>query len=294
MSEGRAILNVDLDRPIKRLKASLQRASCLTALGLNSAPRLKQDDLRLPNTMVRYEFVNYDSWPIAQAQEEFGRWALLCGLRDAAEAVGHFLGSTRAVLAAMERAREQETSSIPFDQWQKVETKKRHKFGQAGLPGKVKHLMEVYRLDLDPVLTQHTLSINKARTCLVHGDGFVRPEDATEADGLLVSWRHLGLFVSGPNGERELAPMMEIRGPASVVARVSDVSKSFPVGTRVVFSVQEFSELCGTLYLLGQSAAANVVKWGRAHGIPIQERPPVDTPPTAPSTGPLFLNPPPL
>jgi hypothetical protein len=134
------------------------------------------------------------------------------------------------------------------------------------LPDKIQHLQDTYSLALDPDLVRHLQSINAARNCLVHRRGLVQEQDLNEDGALRVSWRRLAPVITGAAGEREFYPGILVVPGESVGVSNRDVSKSFPLGTAIAFSVQEFADVCWSLFLFGDSTTKRVEDWARAHG----------------------------
>jgi hypothetical protein len=263
-------VNVNLGALLGQLQAAIQRTIHLTALGLNAVSRLSQEDLQLPGTSIQLSLAGPSPWPIEEAQEAFSHWTLVNGFRDASEAVSGFLESTRTVLAVWQLGIRQQSTPLTIGDWQETVQSEGHRFHRSGLPDKIEHLQQTYGLSLDPDLIMHIRSINAARNCLVHRGGVVQERDTNEAGALRVSWRRLTLLVSGENGEREIFPSGLIEAGESLGVAYRDASKIFSVGTAISFSVQEFADLCWSLFLFGVSTTKLVETWGVEHGFNLQ------------------------
>ena len=177
---------------------------------------------------------------------------------------------TRRVLAAWQLALRSRSGSISGAEWHKITVSQQRSFDKGGLPDKIKDLQKAYSLALDPDLAGHLLSINRARNCLVHRGGIVQDDDLNEDGVLRVSWRRLALVIRGPGSERDGFPGARFEADESLVVANRDVSKGFPLGTAISFSVQEFADVCWSLFLLALSTVKLAEDWTREHGITLQ------------------------
>jgi hypothetical protein len=111
------------------------------------------------------------------------------------------------------------------------------------------------------------LSINAARNCLVHRGGAVGPVDVDDNGKLVVRWTRFAVFVRDSVGEREVVPPAKVEAGGEISIRNMQTERVFSLGQSIGFSVQEFSDLCWTLFLFASSASKIVEKYGRARGI---------------------------
>jgi hypothetical protein len=259
-------INIDLGALLAQLQHAIQRTIYLAAMGLNATPRLTQEDMQLPGTSISLSLAGPDPWPIEAAREGFTQWILGNGLRDASEAISGYLEEARTVLAVWQLAVRCRSGPITGADWHAATERQQQDFHWFGLPRKIQHLQDTYSLALDPDLVGHLLSINKARNCLVHRRGIVQGDDLNEDGALRVSWRRLALVINGADGEREGFPGSLVEADESMSVSNRDVSKIFPLGTAIAFSVQEFADVCWSLFLFGNSTTKLIEDWARAHG----------------------------
>jgi hypothetical protein len=104
----------------------------------------------------------------------------------------------------------------------------------------------------------------------VHRQGIVQERDVNEDGALRVSWRRLALVIQGPEGERDGSPGAIIQAGETLCVSNRDISKLFPLGTAISLSVQEFADVCWSLFLLGNSTVKLVEDWARERGITLQ------------------------
>lgn len=264
-------VQVNFGAPLGQLQHAIQRTIHLAALGLNATPRLTQDDLQLPGTSISLQLAGPTPWPIDEAREGFEQWLLMNGLRDATEAISGFLEETRTGLAVWQLAIRSRSGPVTGADWNEATGSQQRRFHRLGLPDKIDDLQRIYSLALDPDLVGHLRTINDARNCLVHRQGIVQERDVNEDAALRVSWRRLACVIRGPDGERDFFPGSLVDVGETLCVSNRDVAKLFPLGTAISFSVQEFADVCWSLFLLGLSTVKLVEDWGRAHGFTLQE-----------------------
>jgi len=108
---------------------------------------------------------------------------------------------------------------------------------------------------------------NLARNCLVHRNGIVSHLDSNSDQGLVVKWRKLEIMATGPGGERVMTAMARVKAGESVFLRHAKDQKLFRKGEFVTFTVDEFGELCMTLFSFGQQLVQNKEQYGRSKGV---------------------------
>ena len=69
-------------------------------------------------------------------------------------------------------------------------------------------------------------------------------------------------MVKGSEGERTIVPPARIERGETLVRRQGNVSRLFKVGEAVIFSPQEFAELCWTLNWFGRTLVQNLEAYG--------------------------------
>ena len=263
-------VHVNLGALLGQLQHAIQRTIYLAALGLNATPRLIQDDLQLLGTSISMQLAGPSVWPIEEAREGFEHWILMNGLRDATEAISGFLEETRMVLAVWQLGIRSRSGPVTGADWHEATVSQQQRFHRLGLPDKIDNLQKSYSLLLDPDLVGHLRTINNARNCLVHRQGIVQERDVNEDGALRVSWRRLALVIQGPEGERAGFPGAIVDVGETLYVSIRDVSKLFPLGNAISFSVQEFADICWSLSLLGLSTTKLIEDWARERGIELQ------------------------
>jgi len=236
-----------------RLARSLQRTMLLVAAGLQNLDKLDPEFLDLP-TDFKLQLDPSLRWTDEQARVNYSEWVLSNGFRDAIESIGSILEETHQVLSIWELCEPgQNRFTLSGSDWNDVIVDGGIKFHRLGLPDKLKHITISHSLFLDEQLLCHLLSINIARNCLVHRNGVVTKRDLTSETELKVTWRKMSLFLKDEDGEKPLQIGEHVEKDSMVCMRFVDVEKSFALGEKIVFSVEEFAEVCWSLFYSGNN-----------------------------------------
>jgi hypothetical protein len=268
MAKDHLSVRVELGGLIGGLQRSIQRCVGLVSFGLLAMENTTDGELELPGAYFQLAIAGDEHRRFAAVKEDFQTWILTGGLRDSVEAVSVSLEQARSVCAVWSFA---PGADITGQEWNERMVTEARKFHRLGLPHKIGFLKDEYDPRLAPDLTEHLLSINRARNCLVHRRGIVSDLDVNSPDGLLVRWLKMELLIEGPSGQRSVIPPARAEAGETVSLRQAETTKLFRVGERVAFDAQEFSELCWTFFRFGQQLVSNLEAYGRARGVPFTE-----------------------
>lgn len=269
-------LTINLDCVLRDLQITLQRTLDLATFGLYATqaatePHLGPDGRRdLPGAFMQLRLA--PELDFATVREEFRRWVIESGLRDAAEALGLLLEEVRKVLRAAAKG-----STVDGEYFQTFVLDEAGKFDGRLFPQKLALIEELGGPAFMPELTPHITSLNQARNCLVHGRGVVRDRDKNTVDGLLVEWVRVGMWIDGEAGQREVIVLSDRtlgEGKFDAGDTISvgwrPTSRLYRVGDRVSFSVQDFSDFCWTFLLFGKQMRKNLEDFVAAKGHSVQ------------------------
>lgn len=267
-------VDVNLGGMLGHLQLLVQRTMNLVSLGLQAGRTLPTQHVELPDTSIAFSIDRSLRWEPETAKAEFTNWLLVNGFRDASEAVAAFLESIRTVVAFWHLATSQsQKGKLRGTDWNERVVDESKKFHRLGLRQKFQFLQKEYGLSLDPVLVEQVLTINAVRNCLVHRGGIVGPIDVDNEGKLVVKWTRLAIIIRDSTGEREAVPPAKVEAGGEVSIQNMQTEKAFSLGRRITFGVQEFSDLCWTLFLFGSSTTQVVEKYGRARGIQFKNPP---------------------
>lgn len=261
-------IHIDLAAMLGGLQRSLQRIIDLASFGLIAAERATNGDLSLPGAYFHVATAGNERRNFAAARTEFCTWVLCNGLRESVESISLMLEEARSVCAYWSFG---SRAMVSGEEWNQRIVAEGKRFHRLGLPDKITFLKTVYDPSLTPEPMEQVTSLNTARNCLVHRRGVVSDRDRNNDDGLLVEWTKLELRAGEPGRERALIPPADVAKGETISIYQKRTSKLFRLGETVAFGAQEFSEICWTFFLLGQSLTAKVESFGRAKGIKFRD-----------------------
>jgi hypothetical protein len=263
-------VKINLDGLRGELQRSLQKVIYLVSAGLQTKDQITPEILQLPTNTIKMVFDSGLNWSSEKAQEQYSEWVLSNGFRDTIENLGTFLESAHRVLSCWELVGKQRDGiDITVADWNEVKVGRG--FNRLGLPKRLKHIKEQHAILFDETLRSHVLSINKARNCLFHRDGIVSDKDITTDNALEVQWRRMVILVQNEDGEKELVRGEVIEGGSQIAIRNEDKTKSFVLGSKMEFTVQEFSDICWCLFLFGEELVRKISDYGVNKGFITEE-----------------------
>ncbi len=298
MAEYKVSIHIDLGSFKGGLQRALQRATDMVAFGLWAAENAPPtDDHGVPGAFFQVSPAENIRLDFDGKKQAFPGWVLANGLRDCIEAAHTFLEEARRVcsvwVAFNGRSR---MTGIEWNEWQRKEEAEALAFHRKGLPDKFDALAK-HSATLVTPLKGHVLAINRTRNCLVHRYGIVTKLDTDSPDGFLVRWLKMEVIVRGLEGERVIGPGEIVHGGETLMIRQTETSKLFRLGDRVLFTAQDFNDICMTLLRFCEALTALVEEFGKSKGVkfttPLAGAPPqgaesADTPDNPPSEAPRY------
>ena len=114
------------------------------------------------------------------------------------------------------------------------------------------------------------LSLNKARTCVVHRLGVVSALDADDTGTLKVTFQHAKFVARGEETGQELVidrPGLVTTEDSMLELHFVESQRQFKIGERVKLRAHELYDTIITLWRFGLTAAQAVEAYGKALGI---------------------------
>ena len=266
-SENLIRINIDLNGLMGSLNRSLQKTTIRVSAGLQNIDNINCRNINVPSNMGMH--ISED---MLKSKEDiiidYREWVLSNGLRDAIEATSILLEEIYAIISIWGLLKvSDKVISVPLVKWNKGIIEKKRKFHRYGVPDKINIIKNDHGVHLDDEIINHILSINKIRNCLVHRFGILGKEDVGNNNYLRVSWRRIQLILENENGRTKVVFGEKISGESTLLMQICDECKDFSIGDRIVFSVEEFSEICFTLNLFGLDATKKMNEFGIANGM---------------------------
>lgn len=206
------------------------------------------------------------------AKAEAQGWILRGFLRDAIEATGLFLDECLQVCELMPLAVQGEKNQADTQRLlyelplanhrlhfpQKLE-KLRRQFGSAT------------RFDA------HVLSINKARTCVVHRLGVTSQMDVDDQGVLAITFQSAQFVLRGLDSGQETVfdqPGLTTTERSALQLRFVDRVRSFQLGERIQLEARDMYDAIMTLWRFGLEMALAIEQYGRSLGVEFPAKPP--------------------
>jgi hypothetical protein len=201
--------------------------------------------------------------PHEQARTEAFNWLLKSFLRDAIEGTGLFLDGclgSCALMLASSRGKLRED----VDRLLNVLPRVNHRLH---LPQKLEKLQREFGVATR--FDRHVLSLNRARTCIVHRLGMVTALDANAEGVLTVIFQRADLVAVGQHtgAELRLEPGITVPEESILEMRFVDSERRFAVGSTIQLDAREIYDTIITLWRFGMAAALAVEAYGKSLGL---------------------------
>lgn len=212
----------------------------------------------------RFVPANGAQLPHEQARSEALSWLLRAFLRDAIEGTGLFLDECLGCCAIMLASSK---GILPEKEAERLLNDLPRINHRLHLPQKLEKLQRefgvVTRFD------RHVLSLNRARTCVVHRLGTVTALD-TDASGVLtVIFQRTDFVAVGQvtGAELRLEAGITVPEESMLEMRFVDHERTFAVGSKLAFDAREMYDTIITLWRFGTAVALGVESYGKSVGL---------------------------
>ena len=304
-----ANIRMDLRSISSLLQGRLQHLINLVAYCHSGLDEKHPNEFQLPGIGVDMRLSSDpEVWSPETTRSSLLAWITRSAVRDAIEEFSHYLEKVREACGIWTLVAESGAGAISGEDWNRKLISEHRRFHGIGLPAKLEFLTNTYNLSLSEEKYRLVMSINHARNCLVHRDGFVGPRDlpltsdqlsaalqsrrdqhpterwstaqmieaindAGLEASLTVSWLRLEVFVQKHSGEEEILRVerVAVDPGESVGVRFVESRKEFELGRAVLFDPRQFVDIAFTLVAAAQELRANLEVLGRSLGIPFEE-----------------------
>lgn len=260
--ESRALrINVEVIAKLGHL--AIQRAYVFLGLGINAAEDSRLTDYILP-ALMQYVIVapGAPDDKVQEFKEEFGKWIVANGLRELIEGFGLFLDEIyrAAILIKTRRAPDAGPDNA----------RRLKSLHQSGVAKKITRLHDEFGIQV--VFADHYHSLYAARNCFTHRRGVVAQRDCNDGDNLVISWRALDLSFQGEDGEMTTLPSdatepFSVEKGALIQTRTVDRRKEFAIGSRLLLSPHDLTEICFTSQISVQETRGKLLEYAKSEGI---------------------------
>ena len=199
------------------------------------------------------------------AKSEALDWLLSGFLRDAIEGTGLFLDECLQVCELMPVAVSGSAKATELHRLFHEVPRTNHRLH---LPQKLEKLQRQFGVATR--FNTNVLSLNKARTCVVHRLGTVSALDVDESGALKINFQHAKFVARGQETGTELVldrPGIVTTEDSMVELHFVESERIFQIGQRIRLQAHELYDTIITLWRFGMSAAQAIEAYGKSFGI---------------------------
>ncbi|RYY84243.1 MAG: hypothetical protein EOO15_19740 [Chitinophagaceae bacterium] len=195
-------------------------------------------------------------------------WLNSSFLRDAIEATDQFLGRCLSFCFAIQVAGTGKATSAELDEVVRLAPQRHHKMH---FPVKLQVLEQKYAVK--PDFSEHVLSLNKLRTCLVHRLGKITPLDINQDGWLVAKWVSSRMVLRGIQTGAELVLTEEGQGleeESTLEMHIVQHERAFPLGANIALEPYDIYSTIFTLWRFGLACSAAVEQFAIKSGVPVK------------------------
>lgn len=199
------------------------------------------------------------------AKAEAQDWLLRGFLRDAIEAAGLFLDECLQVCEVFPLVAKGSAKAVELHRVFHDLPRENHKLH---FPQKLEKLKRQFGITTR--FNANVLSLNKARTCVVHRLGVVSALDTDDTGVLKVTFHHAKFLARGQETGHELVidrPGIVTTEDSMLELHFVDSERHFKIGDRVRLQAHELYDTIITLWRFGLTAAQALEVYGKSLGI---------------------------
>lgn len=203
--------------------------------------------------------------PHDQAKAEAHDWLLSGFLRDAIEGTGLFLDECLHVCALMDLATHGVANSGEINRILRDLPRINHRLH---LPQKLEKLEREFAVSTR--FNPHILSLNRARTCVVHRLGKVSVHDVDNTNAIKLTFQHAQFVARGQETGSQLLidrPGILIQEDSMLELHFVDSERIFALGERIRLNSSELYDTIITLWRFGLTAAQAIEARGKLMGL---------------------------
>jgi hypothetical protein len=205
----------------------------------------------------------------SQTKKSAEQRVLRAFLRDSIELTGSFLDQCLAACSILQLSKIGRCTGTELNRVMNDIPKAHHRLH---LPQKIRALQADFNVASQ--FNAHVLSINKARTCVVHRHGIVGSPDVDESSLLKVRWCTTEVVAIGTTSRKEFVldkPVL-LEEESEVQIRFTEFERVFRLGDAIELTPREIHSCIVTLYQFGIEIAQSIEKYADRLGLKILSR----------------------
>lgn len=257
MNNSKLVINLDFNRSRQHFLIAIQHQLDMVTLLIAGAENVTPEEAQ-PKGFHYFSPAHGDALSHDQARNKALEWLNCSFLRDTIEATDQFLGRCLSFCAAFEASSEGALSADAVNHVMQVLPHKHHKLH---FPAKIAELERKY--GVQPNFSEHVLSLNKLRTCVVHRLGRVSKLDADDTGRLVAKWVTSQMVLRGLESGTQLIltePGQGLDEDSMLEMHIIEHTKSFRVGENVSLSPYDTFSTIFTLWQFGLACSESIEK----------------------------------
>lgn len=269
MSDSTIVIDLNFKNSQGHFLREIQHQLDIVTLLLAGAQNVTKAQAK-PTGMHNFSPAHGAELPHEEARNKALEWLNSSFLRDTIEATDQFLGRCLSFCAAIELAGKGGVKMAVLDHLINVLPLKHHKLH---FPAKIATLESKY--GVQPNFTEHVLSLNKIRTCLVHRMGRVGKSDSDENVRLVAKWVTSQMVLRGLETGTQLIltePGQGLNEESMLEMHIVEHEKVFQLGEKVSLSPYDTYSTIFTLWKFGLACSEAVEQLAIKSGVPINKQ----------------------
>lgn len=270
MSEAKTVIQLDFVRSRSLFLRAIQHQLDIVTLLIAGAQRVTAEEAE-PQGFHNFSPAHGEELSHEEAREKALEWLNNSFLRDSIEATDQFLGRCLSFCNAIQVAGKGVISNEIWDNVTRIAPHKHHKLH---FPVKLTELENKY--GVQPSFSEHVLSLNKVRTCLVHRMGKVTALDTNDNDRLVAKWVTSKMVLRGLETGTQLIltePGQSLNEEAMLEMHIVQHERAFNIGDTISLTPYETFSTIFTLWRFGLACAEAIEQLAIKSGIPVDKPP---------------------
>lgn len=266
MSEDKIVIKLDFNSSRAHFLRAIQHQLDIVTLLIAGAQEVTEEQAQ-PQGFHNFSPAHGAELSHEKARSKAVAWLNAAFLRDSIEATDQFLGRCLSFCNAIQLARKGAANSEELDQVFRIAPQKHHKLH---FPAKLDELARKY--GVQPSFSEHVLSLNKLRTCLVHRLGKVSHLDTNEENRLVAKWITSRMILRGLHTGTWLeltTPGQGLEEEAMLEMHVVEHERAFDLGSNITLGPYDTFSTIFTLWRFGLACSAEVEQFAHKCGLPV-------------------------
>ncbi len=256
-------INISLDVLKNKYLAKIQNLRDVIYFLESGTELVTEDHLEKTRHFLSFEPMLQSKLGFEESKEKANSWLLCAFLRDSIEITGLFLDECLQVCSLIEIVAKGRSTE---DELKKITENFPKKFHSLHFPQKIEALTR--KFEIKSPIESCILSLNKARTCLVHRQGRVAKQDVDESNKLKITLKSQKIIATGVQTGNELVinEAQKLPEESKISIRVDDSVKFFDVNDTISLTTSELYDCITTYFLFGNSLMNEISIYAKRSG----------------------------